>query len=374
MKTILFFIGTRPEAIKIAPLILECKKRKDIRIQVCSTEQHIELLHPILNFFDIKPDYSLQVMDTNQTLTSLTTSLLNKSGNLLSKTKPDMVVVQGDTTTAMTSALASFYQQIPIAHVEAGLRSFNKQSPFPEEANRKIISTVADLHFPPTQKAQDNLETEGIVKHHPIVGNTVIDALDYGLDIIKNKQSKEIVNFFLNKKIDTTKEFILVTSHRRENFGEPFKQICNALKRIALLYPDTRIVYPVHLNPNVQNQVYKLLDNQSNITLIDPLNYPHLIYLMKHCKIILTDSGGIQEEAPSLGKPVIVLRELTERTEGIDAGTALLAGTNENKIVSLVQFLLDNPENYKNIAQKNNPYGDGKSAKLIIDYIQKWLK
>lgn len=364
----LFIFGTRPEAIKLAPLIV---KLKDIgNIQVCVTGQHREMLDQVLQFFSIVPDYDLNIMMENQSLFTVTSKSLRLLEKVIKESQPNLIIVQGDTTTAFVGALAGFYNKIKVAHIEAGLRSFHKFSPFPEETNRVLVSHIADYHFAPTDKAKENLLRESISEENIfVVGNTVIDALFMGLDIV-NRNEKRFYDYF--RFLDFSKRIILVTGHRRESFGKPFENICHALKEIARENVET--IYPVHLNPNVRGHVYPRLSGIKNIHLVEPLEYPYLIWLMSKSYLILTDSGGIQEEAPSLGKPVLVMRDVTERTEGIDAGTALLVGTDKEKIVKSVKMLLSNKGEYNNMAKHRNPYGDGKSSMRIRTTIKKLLQ
>lgn len=370
MKKILFVFGTRPEAIKLAPLILTYKKyKKEYNVKICVTAQHREMLDQVLSFFHIKPDYDLNIMKKNQSLFTVTADSLVKIEHVIEKEKADILFVQGDTTTAFVGALAGYYNKIKVAHIEAGLRSFNKYSPFPEEGNRILVGHLADFHFAPTSQAKSNLKKEGIRNNVYKVGNTVIDALFLGLDLINSKNEK-YKNYF--KFIDFNKKVILVTGHRRESFGQGFLNICQALKEISVQYKnDIEIVYPVHLNPNVQKPVYTLLKKIKNIHLIKPLDYPELLYLMNKSYLVLTDSGGIQEEAPSLGKPVLVMRNVTERIEGIKAGTAKLVGTDKDKIVQETNKLLYSSKYYKKMAKAVNPYGDGTTSKRIISILDR---
>ena len=360
MKKLLFVFGTRPEAIKMAPLIRVCKATPGFQVQVCTTGQHREMLEQVMHFFGIQADVELQLMQANQSLYQLTASALTKLEGVITVSKPDLVLVQGDTTTAFTGALAAFYQKVAIAHVEAGLRSFNKYAPFPEEINRKMISTMTDLHFAPTAKAKTNLEAEGYTEGVYVTGNTVIDALLWGVE--KVREDKGMDSFF--SFLDPGKKTILVTGHRRESFGQAFEHICDALEHLAK-NNDVQIVYPVHLNPNVRDVVFRRLKGHSNIHLIDPLDYPSLIWLMDRSYLVLTDSGGIQEEAPSLGKPVLVMREVTEREEGIRANTALLVGTDRQLIIRETERLLHDETHYRSMANAVNPYGTGNSAETI---------
>ena len=367
-RKILFIFGTRPEAIKLAPVVKEFQKDSGFEVKVCVTAQHREMLDQVLKFFDVKPDYDLNLMKPNQSLFDITSNVLKSLEKVLEIEKPDIIFVQGDTTTAFVGALAGFYKKIKVAHIEAGLRSHNKYSPFPEEINRVLIGHIADYHFAPTERARENLLKENIKENVYVVGNTVIDALLLGLDIIKKEGKGKYYKYF--DFIDFSKKIILVTAHRRESFGEPFENICYALKEISNKHQDIEIVYPVHLNPNVRKPVNRILGGIKNIHLIDPLKYPYLIWLMSKSYLVLTDSGGIQEEAPSLGKPVLVMREVTERIEGIEAGTAKLVGTNKDRIVKEVENLLENVDEYQKMARAVNPYGDGKASKRIREILE----
>jgi UDP-N-acetylglucosamine 2-epimerase (non-hydrolysing) len=363
----LFIFGTRPEAIKLAPLILKLRDIGDVR--VCVTGQHKEMLDQVLHFFSIVPDYDLNIMVKNQSLFTVTTKSLKLLERIIDESLYDLIILQGDTTTAFVGALAGFYKKIKIAHIEAGLRSFNKFSPFPEEMNRILVGQVADYHFAPTKSAKKNLLKENIPeKNIFVVGNTVIDALFMGLDIIK-KDEKRFYDYF--NFVDFSKKVILVTGHRRESLGKPFENICYALKKIAEY--NVEIVYPVHLNPNVRGYVRPILQGIKNVHLIEPLEYPYLIWLMGKSYLTLTDSGGIQEEAPSLGKPVLVMRDVTERIEGIEAGTGILVGTDKKKIVNSTCTLLFNPIKYNKMAKSRNPYGDGRSSIKIRDILKRIL-
>jgi len=369
MLNILFIFGTRPEAIKLAPLIKEFLKQSEyFSVKVCITAQHREMLDQVLNFFDIKVDFDLNLMRPNQSLFDITALSLRKLEKVLDFTKPDLIFVQGDTTTAFVGALAGFYKKIKVGHVEAGLRSFNKFSPYPEEMNRILITQLSDYHFAPTKKAADNLLKENKTKVW-VTGNTVIDALFLGLKIIKELGEEKYYEAF--NFLDFSKKIILVTSHRRENFGKPLRNICNALKELVQSFKDIEIVYPVHLNPNVQNTVFEILNGCERIYLLSPLTYSQLIWLMNKSYLILTDSGGIQEEAPSLGKPVLVMRRETERPEGLEAGTACLVGTSKEKILAKVSELLFDKEAYLKMAKATNPYGDGKASQRIVEIIKK---
>lgn len=360
---LLFIFGTRPEAIKMAPLILKARDGASFDVKICVTGQHREMLDQVLNFFNIKPDFDLNLMKPNQSLFDTSANGLKGLEKVLYEYEPDLIFVQGDTTTAFVGALAGFYRKIKVAHIEAGLRSKNKYSPFPEEINRVLVGHLADYHFAPTERAARNLRGEGIEKNIWIVGNTVIDALFLGIDIIKKNGEKRYTKFF--DFVDFSKKIILVTGHRRESFGKPFENICYALKEIAGKFK-VEIIYPVHLNPNVRKPVNKILNNRERIHLIEPLDYPHLIWIMNKSHLVLTDSGGIQEEAPSLGKPVLVMREVTERVEGIEAGTCKLVGTRREKIVEEATRLLIDFGEYERMAKAVNPYGDGKSSDKIL--------
>lgn len=364
MKKVLFLFGTRPEAIKMAPLISCFSEDKNFDLRIGITAQHREMLDQVLNFFEIKVDYDLNVMKPNQTLHQLTGDLISKiTEEILLKEKFDLVFVQGDTTTVLAASIAAFYQKIKIVHIEAGLRSGDMLSPFPEEMNRVLTSKMASYHFCPTEASKQNLLKENIRENVFIVGNTVIDALFEGLKKIKLSDESELLSKY--SQINFSKKIILVTCHRRENFGPPLEEICEALLEIADLQKEmVEIVYPVHLNPNVKDIAYKRLI-ANNIHLIEPLDYPELIWLMNKSHIVLTDSGGIQEEAPSLGKPVLVMRTITERIEGVNAGTAILVGSDKKKIVSETLKLLSDEEHYSKIATASNPYGNGTASNQI---------
>lgn len=357
----------------MAPLYRELKNYpKDFDVKVCVTAQHRQMLDQVLDFFDIKADYDLNLMRNNQSLFNITAESIIELERVYDDFNPDLVLVQGDTTTAFTGSLSAFYRKIEIGHVEAGLRSGNKYAPYPEEINRVLIGHIADYHFAPTGKAKQNLSNEGIRENVWIVGNTVIDALFLGLKLLEeNKELKTEIERYFESMFDFRRgKIILVTGHRRESFGEGFENICNALKEIAKLYPDLKIIYPVHLNPNVREPVNRILNGVKNIYLIEPLSYPYLILLMSKCFLVLTDSGGIQEEAPSLGKPVLVMREVTERVEGIEAGTAKLVGTKKENILKAVQDLIEHPLEYQRMAKAINPYGDGKASERIVDILR----
>ena len=371
MKKILLVFGTRPEAIKMAPLVKALQKDTEhFETRVCVTAQHRQMLDQVLEVFGITPEYDLNIMAPNQDLYDITAKVLLGLREVLKDFRPDTVLVHGDTTTSMAASLAAFYMQIPVGHVEAGLRTYNMLSPWPEEMNRQVTDRICTYYFAPTEQSRANLLQENIdAKKIFITGNTVIDALLMAVDIIsttagvKEKMAKE-----LQEKGYTVgdREYILVTGHRRENFGDGFLHICKAIKELAALHPEMDIVYPVHLNPNVQKPVYELLSSLSNVYLISPLDYLPFIYAMQHSTLLLTDSGGVQEEAPSLGKPVLVMRDTTERPEAVEAGTVKLVGTNEEAIVSNVTALLLDKEMYKRMSETHNPYGDGQACERII--------
>ena len=379
MKKILIVFGTRPEAIKMAPLVKELEK-EEFESKVCVTAQHREMLDQVLDIFDIRPDYDLNIMKQNQDLYDITANILIGIKKVLEDFKPNLVLVHGDTTTTFATSLASFYQKIDIGHVEAGLRTGNIYSPFPEEANRKLTGVLTKYHFAPTNIAKENLLKEGIKEENIIVtGNTVIDALFLALEKIKQDklESKIITNIKVHFNNSTFNiqhsKFILITGHRRENFGQGFINICKAIKELALKYPKISFIYPVHLNPNVQKPVKEILSNLENVFLIKPLDYLPFVYLMSKSYLILTDSGGIQEEAPSLGKPVLVMRDTTERPEAVKAGTVKLVGTNKEKIVNEVSKLIEEKQEYDKISKAINPYGDGKASKRIIEFLKEVL-
>ena len=369
MKKILLIFGTRPEAIKMAPLVKEFQKFLDLfNTKVCVTAQHREMLDQVLNFFEISPDYDLNLMKPGQNLYSLTASIIESLKPILEDFNPDYVFVHGDTTTTMAGSIASFYSGAKVCHVEAGLRTNNKLSPFPEEINRQITGRICDFHFAPTENSKNNLLLENINKDSILVtGNTVIDALLTSLEKV-NKYPSELIKE-LSRKIGD-KEVILITGHRRENHGYGFERICKALKQIAEDDVNRLIIYPVHLNPKVQEPVKTILSSVKNIILIDPLAYQDFIWLMNRSKIIITDSGGVQEEAPSLGKPVLVMRDTTERPEAVEAGTVLLVGTNEELIVSEALNLLNNKYDFQKMSKLHNPYGDGQASNRIVNFFK----
>jgi UDP-N-acetylglucosamine 2-epimerase (non-hydrolysing) len=369
MKKVLFIFGTRPEAIKMAPVVRAVSSCQELECVVCVTAQQREMLDQVLELFEITPDYDLDLMTKNQSLAGLTARVITELQPVLEEVKPDLVLVHGDTTTTMAASLAAFYQQIAVGHVEAGLRTHKMYSPWPEEINRQITSRIATLNFAPTRLSESNLLAENVDKTTiSVTGNTVIDAL---LVIVEKVRNDLNLQAELSRKfgyLDKQKKILLVTGHRRENFGEGFQNICQAISELAA-DPQLQIVYPVHLNPNVQAPVYSLLAERDNVHLIDPLDYLPFIYLMDRSHIILTDSGGIQEEAPSLGKPVLVMRDTTERPEAVDEGTVRLVGTNADNIVREVRRLLDSDEEYLAMSRAHNPYGDGHAAERIVKRI-----
>jgi len=367
-KKNLIIFGTRPEAIKMAPLVKEFKKNDHFETKVCVTAQHREMLDQVLDFFEIKPDFDLNLMKPNQNLFSLTADIITELKPVLEDFKPDFVYVHGDTSTSSVAALASFYAGAKVCHVEAGLRTHNKWSPFPEEMNRQLTGRLADYHFAPTQQSFDNLIKENVNPETILItGNTVIDALLDSSEKVQHIQNDEID--YLKTVVESSQKIILVTGHRRENHGQGFINICEALKEIAVNNKDVQIIYPVHLNPNVQKPVHKILSDIENIKLIEPLAYPAFVWLMTQSYMIVTDSGGVQEEAPSLGKPVLVMRDTTERPEAVNAGTVILVGTDKEKIVSEANNLLFNEEKYLQMSALHNPYGDGKACEKIVSYI-----
>jgi UDP-N-acetylglucosamine 2-epimerase (non-hydrolysing) len=375
MKKILLVFGTRPEAIKMAPLVKALQKESIFETKVCVTAQHREMLDQVLEIFEIVPDYDLDIMKSGQDLYDVTSNVLFGLKNVLTDFTPDLVLVHGDTTTSSASALAAFYMHIDVAHIEAGLRTHDIYSPWPEEANRQMTGILAKYHFAPTTTSLNNLLLENKDRNTILVtGNTVIDALLLALNKMSSNKvlhSKIIASLESSGyALNDNRRLILVTGHRRENFGSGFINICEALKEIALLNTDVDIVYPVHLNPNVQKPVKEILKEVSNIYLIEPLSYETFIYLMNQSYFVITDSGGVQEEAPSLGKPVLVMRDTTERPEALEAGTVKLVGTDKSTIIKEAQELLDNPLSYEKMAKAHNPYGDGNACKKIVDFLK----
>ena len=379
MKTILLVFGTRPEAIKMAPLVKEFQKNtKDFKTLVCVTGQHREMLDQVLHIFSIKPDYDLNIMKQGQDLYDVTSRVLLGMRDVLKKVQPDVVLVHGDTTTSTAAALAAFYQQIPVGHVEAGLRTHNIYSPWPEEMNRQITGRIATYHFAPTSLSKQNLLAENIKEEAvTVTGNTVIDALYMVVDKIKNDKELDAeledtlkTSGYDIKRLKNGKKLVLITGHRRENFGDVFMSMCRAIQTLTKKYPDVDFVYPMHLNPNVRKPIHEIwgedLSNLCNMFFIEPLEYLSFVYLMEKSSIVLTDSGGIQEEAPGLGKPVLVMRDTTERPEALKAGTVKLVGTDYDKIVTEVSSLLDNQMYYDEMSKAVNPYGDGKACERIV--------
>ena len=379
MKKIMLVFGTRPEAIKMAPLVKEFQKNsKDFKTLVCVTGQHREMLDQVLHIFSIKPDYDLNIMKQGQDLYDVTSRVLLGMRDVLQKVKPDVVLVHGDTTTSTAAALAAFYQQIPVGHVEAGLRTHNIYSPWPEEMNRQITGRIATYHFAPTSLSKQNLLAENIKEETvTVTGNTVIDALYMVVDKIKNDKELDAeledtlkTSGYDIKRLKNGKKLVLITGHRRENFGDGFMSMCRAIQTLTKKYPDVDFVYPMHLNPNVRKPIHEIwgedLSNLCNMFFIEPLEYLSFVYLMEKSSIVLTDSGGIQEEAPGLGKPVLVMRDTTERPEALKAGTVKLVGTDYDKIVTEVSSLLDNQTYYDEMSKAVNPYGDGKACERIV--------
>lgn len=378
MKKILIVFGTRPEAIKMVPLVKEFEKHNDVfDMKVCVTAQHREMLDQVLELFDIKPHYDLDVMKQGQDLYDVTSKILLGMRDVLTEFQPDLVLVHGDTTTTLATTLSSFYQRIPVGHVEAGLRTGNIYSPWPEEANRLLTTQVTKYHFAPTLKNKENLQKEHIPdKDIIITGNTVIDTLFMVVERLKNDENlaTDTHNSIVEKGYNSSdRKVVLVTGHRRENFGEGFLNICTALKELAQQHKDVDFVYPVHLNPNVQKPVNEILKDIDNVYLIAPLDYLPFVYLLKRSFLVLTDSGGVQEEAPSLGKPVLVMRDTTERPEAVEAGTVLLVGTDVENIKQNVSRLLENETYYKKMSYAHNPYGDGNACSKIVNFLKENL-
>ena len=376
MKRVLLVLGTRPEAIKMAPLINEFKASKSFEVLVAVTGQHREMLDQVLDLFGIVPDYDLNIMAPDQDLFDVTSAILTGMRNVLKVSHPDIVLVHGDTATTISASLAAFYAQIDIGHIEAGLRTHNLISPWPEEGNRQLTSRLTRWHFAPTQRNRIDLLAEGIPDENIVVtGNTVIDAMHWVIDEVSSsielQRTMQRALSLAGLGIDArNNRYVLVTGHRRENFGDGFQNICVALGDLAISHPSTHFVYPVHLNPNVQKPVNELLSGINNIHLIKPLRYEHFVWLMQNAYLVLTDSGGVQEEAPGLGKPVLVMRDTSERPEGIEAGTVKLVGTSKCKIISWVNMLLEDPILYGSMSKAINPYGDGKASKRIVKYIK----
>ncbi|WP_289042507.1 UDP-N-acetylglucosamine 2-epimerase (non-hydrolyzing) [uncultured Zobellia sp.] len=368
-KKNLIIFGTRPEAIKMAPLVKAFLKNPAFETKVCVTAQHREMLDQVLDFFEIEPDYDLNLMKPGQNLYGLTADIITGLQPVLEDFQPDYSYVHGDTTTTMGASIASFYSGAKVCHVEAGLRTFNKKAPFPEEINRTITGHIADYHFAPTQTSFENLRNESIKSNNILItGNTVIDALFESVSRVDNLKDNEIEG--LKNEIDFSKRLVLVTGHRRENHGQGFINICAALKEIGTSAKNVQIIYPVHLNPKVQKPVYEILGDQKNVKLIAPLAYPAFVWLMNKAELVITDSGGVQEEAPSLGKPVLVMRDTTERPEAVEAGTVILVGTDKDKIITETLRLLNDKALYAKMSTLHNPYGDGKACEKIVEFIE----
>ena len=383
MKKVLLVFGTRPEAIKMAPLVKKFQENSEFQTMVCVTAQHREMLDQVLDIFEIKPDYDLNIMKQGQDLYDITSRVLLGLRDVLDEINPDFVLVHGDTTTSTAAALAAFYKQIPVVHVEAGLRTNNIYSPWPEEMNRRITGRIATYHLAPTELSRQNLLKENVDNQNIIItGNTVIDALLWVVNKIKsdvNLADTLQINIKNNgydiDRIEDKRKLVLITGHRRENFGEGFRNICNAIKTLSIKYPDVDFVYPMHLNPNVRKPIAEIFgndkDKSGNTFFIEPLDYLNFVFLMEKADIILTDSGGIQEEAPSLGKPVLVMRDNTERPEALEAGTVKLVGIDYDKIINEVSQLLDNEEAYNKMSKAVNPYGDGLACERIVNFMKK---
>ncbi len=372
---VLSIFGTRPEAIKMAPVVLGLRDTPGFESRVCVTAQHREMLDPVLKLFGIVPDHDLDIMQQGQDLFDVTARVLVALREVLRQERPDLVLVQGDTTTCFAGALAAFYEGTPIGHIEAGLRTGNLRAPFPEEANRAMVSRIADLHFAPTERSRQNLLAENIPDARiTVTGNTVIDALLWVRDkVLREPEShwREHFGDALHARIaDRARRLVLITGHRRENFGQGFVDLCHAIRDLAQAHPDWDLIYPVHLNPNVRKPVYDILARLDNVALIEPLDYAPFVWLMNAADLILTDSGGVQEEAPSLGKPVLVMREVTERPEAVEAGTVRLVGTDRTRIVGSVEELLSSHVGYQAMARAHNPYGDGQAVARILTRLQ----
>lgn len=377
MKKLLFVFGTRPEAIKMLPIVNYAREHYNEKfdVKICVTGQHRQMLDQVLSLFEVVPDYDLDIMADGQDLYDVTSKVLLGLRPVLADFKPDCVLVHGDTTTTFASSLAAYYQRIPVAHVEAGLRTHDIYSPWPEEINRTLTGGIAEYHFAPTEVSKMNLLRENITKNVEVVGNSVIDSLLWTANKINTNQklNNQLTVHFTKLGLDFSKRIILITGHRRENFGSGFVNICQAIKEIALSYPDIDLVYPVHLNPNVQQPVNEFLSDVTNVKLIEPQNYQHFVFLMQQSYLILTDSGGVQEEAPSLKKPVLVMRDTTERPEAVDAGGVILVGTNKKLIVDSVNRFLNDREYYLKKINVQNPYGAGNTSKQILKYLKQYL-
>jgi UDP-N-acetylglucosamine 2-epimerase (non-hydrolysing) len=381
---VLFAFGTRPEAIKLAPVIKRLQAAEGFHVGICLTSQHKELLRQVTEFFDIREDIDLDVMVHNQTLEHITSAVLTRMRDVFEHLSPDIILVQGDTTTVFAAALAAYYHRVAVGHVEAGLRTFNKYSPFPEEMNRRLTGALTDLHFAPTKGAAANLRAEGVTDSDIFVtGNTVVDALHRGLGILggwpEEKRNELLVSAgleapLIDRVVNGRTRLITVTAHRRESFGGPFEHLCRAIRTVVERYPDVDVIYPVHPNPNVREVVGRILSGHPRIALIEPVGYSQLLFLMERSYLLLTDSGGIQEEGPSLRKPVLVMREVTERPEGVEAGVAKLVGTDTGVIVGEASRLLDDPSAYDAMASGINPYGDGRASERIESIIRERLR
>ncbi len=371
MKKILSVFGTRPEVIKMAPVVKALAASSRFESFICTTSQHRHMQDQMMDLFDLKADFDFDIMVPGQSISYITARVLEALDGLLATEKFDAVLVHGDTTTSFAAALAAFNRGIPVGHVEAGLRTYDLQAPFPEEANRQLTGRLTSMHFAPTYVAKQNLLKEGTLESTILVtGNTVIDALLYMQEKIESGKIEISIDPQIQALVNQNLPFVLITGHRRESFGQGFLNICEAIRDLSLQFPHWHFVYPVHLNPNVQEPVQQLLGNLSNVHLMEPIGYAPFVYLMSHCYLVLTDSGGVQEEAPSLGKPVLVMREVTERPEGIDAGTAMLVGNDRERIVSGVSRLIEDSNFYHQMAKAVNPYGDGKAAMRIVDWLR----
>ena len=370
-RRVLFIFGTRPEAIKMAPLINEMGKSGEFEVRICVTAQHRQMLDQVLEIFRIRPDHDLNIMTSNQSLFDITARIMSKLQEILAAEKPDLVMVQGDTTTTFAGALTAYYARTRVAHLEAGLRTNNKFAPFPEEINRRMTSVIADIHLAPTQWSRDNLIRENVPAENIFVtGNTVIDALFHVAALLRSSKPDYDRLF---EGVDFGRKMVLITGHRRENFGEGFLNICESIRDLALKYGDVEFLYPVHFNPNVRKPVNEILHGIRNVHLVEPLDYEPFIYAMDKSYMVLTDSGGVQEEAPSLGKPVLVMRDTTERPEAVDAGTVRLVGTDKKKIVEGVSVLLEDAEVYAQMSRAHNPYGDGKASERIVGILNHYF-
>lgn len=373
MKKLLFIFGTRPEAIKMLPIVNYARQHyaEKLLVRVCVTGQHRQMLDQVLSLFEVTADYDLDIMAHGQDLYDVTTKALLGLRPVLAEFRPDCVLVHGDTTTTLASSLAAYYQRIPVAHVEAGLRTHNIYSPWPEEINRTVTGCIAEYHFAPTEVSRNNLLRENISKNVVVVGNSVIDSLLWMVNKINSDSdlNQNLTSYFQEMGLDFNKRTILITGHRRENFGEGFINICEAIKSIALAHPEVQLIYPVHLNPNVQKPVNTILAGLANVHLIEPQDYQPFVFLMQKAYIILTDSGGVQEEAPSLKKPVLVMRDTTERPEAVNEGTVKLVGTDRNLIISSINELLQGGELYQAMTKARNPYGNGNTSRLVLEYL-----